>query len=289
MKLKISLFFLSSIFLISCQNKAILLENINIDSNLEFYFISSEIMGPNTQKEKTDFQKQNASFYIDNKEAVKILKKEWQYESIKNFDNFVADYYLTYTENGKYRGKISIDLSNNIAVSGYGPTYFNKKSLNDIQKYIKPLKTQFFEFTDLSEARKFYNAIKNKNWILPSSNDIEYYKWTEFDGESIIKVNDKQFARDKDIKKAFKAYMPKRYPNDKFYYNIFRFTPQNSSIRICSNKDLSERFPKDFHVIVPWKKYDSIILPLINYDEKELKEIISGINIHQYKIIDKIE
>jgi len=287
MKIKIIFVFLSSIFLISCQNKAILLDNIN--TNLEFYFISSEIMGPNTEKEQTNFQKKNNSFYIDNKEAVEILKKEWKYRSIKNFDNFVADYYLTYTENGIYRGEISIDLSNNIAVSGYGPTYFDARSLDKIQKYIKPLKTKFFEFTNLSEAKLFYKAIKDKHWILPSSNDVEYYKWTEFDGETIIQVNNKKFARDKDIKKAFDKYMPKQFPNDEYYYNIFRFTPQNSSIRICSNIDLSKKFPKEFHVIVPWKKYDNIIIPLINYNEIELTKILFAFNIQQYKIIDKIE
>ena len=289
MKVKIFAFILLSIILFSCENKTELLEKTNIDNDVKFYFLSSEIMGPNIQKEKTEFHKKNSSFYIDSKEAIEILKQEWKYESVTNFDDFVADYYLTYSENGLYRGQISIDLNNEIAISGYGPTRFNRGSLESIQKYIKPLKTKFLQFKNLVEARIFYSKIKDKGWLLPSPNDNEYYKWLEFDGETIIQVNNKKFARDKDINKAFKKYMPKRFPNDKHYYNIFRFTPQNSTIRICSNSNLSERFPEEFHTIIEWKKYDAIILPLVNFDEQQLKEILFAFNITQYNIIDKIE
>jgi len=204
MKVKLLIFTLLSITFLSCNTKAELLENTKPENNVKFYFLSSDIMGPNIKKDKTNFQKKNSSFLIDNKIAIEILKQKWKYNSIEEFNEFTADYYLTYSENGIYRGKISIDLQNQIAISGYGPTKFDSKSLESIQEYIKPLKTKFLEFTDLKEARTFYDKIKDKDWLLPSPNDMEYYKWLEFDGETIIQVNNQKFARDKDINKAFK-------------------------------------------------------------------------------------
>ena len=288
MKTKLFIYILISISLFSCQENISLLKELDNSKDVKFYFISSKIMGPNTEKKATDFQKEYNSFYIDDKKAIEILKNNWKYPSSQTFDNFIADYDLTYTEDHIYRGKISIDLANNIAISGYGPTSFDSESLNEIKDYIKPLKIRFFEFNNLNEARLFYKEIPKK-WLLPSPNDEEYYKWTEYEGETIIQVNNKKFARDKDIKKAFKKYMPKRFADSKHYYNIFRFTSENSTVRICSNEDLSEKFPEDFRVIVAWKAYNAIILPLINFDESELNKIISNNQLSAYKIIDKIE
>jgi len=287
---RIVIFIILFIGLTSCQEENVsLLNQIDETKSMKFLFLSSQIMGPNMEKKTTDFQEKNQSFYIDNPEAIKLIKQSWVFPVVKNFDNFSADYYLTYTENGTYRGKISIDLLNEMAVSGYGPTGFDYNKITELQKYIKPLKTKFLELHDLSEARRFYNAISNKNWILPSSNDEEYYKWLDFEGETIIQINNKKFARDKDLKKAFKKYMPKRFPNDKYHYNIFRFTMKNSNVRICSNKDLSEKFPEDFHLIIPWKKYNSIIIPLVDYNPEELKAILTQQRISHYKELDKIE
>ena len=278
------------ISLISCQEKEIaIFEKIDENKPMKFYFISSQIMGPNLNKKETDFQLKNQSFFIDNPEAIKIMKQTWAFPVSEAFDNFSADYYLTYTENNIYRGKVSIDLLNKIAISGYGPTTFDYKRITELQKYIKPLRTKFLEFHDLKEARIFYKAIEKKNWILPSSNDSEYYKWLDFTGETIIQINNKKFARDKDLKKAFKKYMPLRFPKEKYDYNIFRFTPQNSNVRICSNIDLSDKFPEDFHIIIPWEKYNRIIIPLVNYDSKELDNILKNKQISNYKEIDKIE
>jgi hypothetical protein len=284
------LLYITIVYLItSCQNTPKLLNNLDTDQEIVFYFISSEKMGPNTNKELSNFQKENHSFYIDNKEAIQQLKKDWVYPSTNQFDNFIADYYISYTENGVYKGKISIDLKNNIAISGYGPTEFNNEDLLRLKEYIKPLNTKFFEFFDLFEARIFYKLIKDKNYLLPSPNNEEFYIWNEFKGECIIKVNNKKFARDKDIKKAFKKFMPKKFPNDKFHYNIFKFTTMNSTIRICSNKDLTSEFPEDFHLVIPWAPYSNIILPLVNFDEEYLNRIISENNLSKFRIIDKIE
>lgn len=275
--------------LLSCTNKVTLLEELDCDNDVKLYFISSEQMGPNTGKQISEFQKKHSSFYIDDISTIEQLKEYWDFPVTKDFDAFTADYFLTYTENGEFRGKISLDLSNNIAISGYGPSEFDANTLLNLEDNIKTIEPQFFEFHNLKEARSFYKAIKDKQWLLPSPNDKEYYQWLNFDGESIIQVNNKKFARDKDINKAFEAYMPLRFQDHKFYYNIFRFTHENSTVRICSDQDLSERFPEDFHVSIPWKAYNSVILPLIQYDTKELQAILSQLQLHQYTIIDKIE
>jgi len=284
------IFILIAIFsLSSCQENIALLSQLDTSKDIKFYFISSEIMGPNSRKNLSEFQTKNHSFYIDDKQSIEYIKEHWVYPSTKEFDNFIGDYTLIYTENGKYKGKISIDLEQNIAISGYGPTTFNETDLKVLEKKIKPLETRFFSFQDLNEARLFYSKIQNKNWLLPSPNDKEYYKWTEFEGECIIKINNKKFARDRDIEKALKKYLPKQFVNDKFYYNVFRFTTQNSTIRMCSNKDLSKKFPEDFHVIIPWKKYNNIIIPLVNFEQQKLQEILFAYNIKKYTIINKIE
>ena len=286
---RIGLFIILVVAFVSCRDEIKLFDKLDRDTEVKLYFLSSQVMGPNIDKAKTDFQKKNESFYIDNPEAIKLIKQNWVYPVAEHFDNFIADYYLTYTEDGIYRGRISIDLQSGLAISGYGPSQFDIKNLEDLQDYIKPLKYQFFEFSNIQEARVFYTAIKDKHWLLPSPNDDEYYKWLEFEGECIVQINNKQFARDKDIKKAFDKYMPKRFPDTKLHYNIFRFTPQNSTVRICSNKDLSDKFPEEFHITIPWQKYSSIIIPLVNFDEQELKEVLFTSNIRKYKIIDKIE
>lgn len=275
--------------LASCNNKAGLLKQLDTSKDIKFYFMSSEIMGPNNLHKISDFQEKHQSFYIDTPEAIELMKENWKYNSTSNFDNFTADYFITYTENGEYKGKISLDLENNIAISGYGPTSFDKEQLFMLGEYAKPIDSQFLKFNNLDEARIFYNLIKDKNWLLPSPNDEEYYKWAEYDGESIIKVNNKKFARDKDIKKAFKKYMPERFSKQDVYYNIFRFTSENSTVRICSNTDISNDFPEDFHVIIPWQKYSNIILPLVNYNNSELGDIIKTHQLSEFTIIDKIE
>jgi len=290
MKIKQSiLLIILSIFFISCDKEIALLNQLDTDKDVKFYFMSSEIMGPNNPHELSNFQNKNHSFYIDDKGTIEKIKETWVYNSTSSFDNFTADYFITYTEDGEYKGKISIDLENNIAISGYGPTNFDKEQLFGLDKFIKPLYTKFFNFENLEEARIFYNRIKDKKWLLPSPNDKEYYKWTEYEGECIVKVNNQKFARDKDINKAFKKYMPKKFSDIDIYYNIFRFTSQNSTIRICSNSDISNEFPEEFHVIIPWQKYNNIILPLVNFNNTELEQIINTENLSKFTIIDKIE
>lgn len=289
MKFKIVILLSLGLAIWSCTNKVELLDQLNPENNVKLYFISSEHMGPNTGKELPEFQKKQASFYIDDIVTIKQLKKNWRFPVTKDFDEFSADYVLTYTENGVFRGKISLDLAKNLAISGYGPSQFDQNSLSILKGKMKNLSPKFFEFHDLNEARCFYKAIKDKQWLLPSPNDKEYYQWMDFDGESIVQVNNKKFARDKDINKAFEAYMPLRFPDDVFYYNIFRFTPENSTIRICSNVDLSDRFPEEFHIRIPWKIYPSIVLPLLNYNQTELQAIITKNHLQHYTIIDKIE
>jgi len=286
---KIIIIIILSLAFISCDNKIALLNQLDTNKAVKFYFMSSEIMGPNNLHEISDFQKKHRSFYIENLDALELMKKNWKYNSTSDFDNFTADYFITYSENGEYKGKISVDLKNNIAISGYGPTNFDKQHLFMLDEYAKPINSKFFKFSNLKEARIFYNLIKDKNWLLPSPNDKEYYKWLEYEGESIIKVNNKKFARDKDINKAFKKFIPNKFPNQDIYYNIFRFTSENSTVRICSNTDLTKDFPEDFHVIIPWQKYNNIILPLIDFNTFDLDEIIKKHQLSEFTIIDKIE
>ena len=143
MRFKILIYILLLINLVSCQDKVSLLKELDTNKNVKFYFLSSEIMGPNIEKEKTEFQKTNKSFIIEDHKALKILKQNWKFSSTEDFDNFSADYYITYTEDNIYRGKISIDLASELAVSGYGPTKFNNQRLHEIQDYIKPLTSKF--------------------------------------------------------------------------------------------------------------------------------------------------
>lgn len=287
-KIIIPSFILILLTLFSCQKTIPLLGELDHKKDVKFYFLSSEIMGPNTTRELSDFQKEFGSFYIEDEKMIQVLKEQWAFAPVEQFDNFIADYYLTYTEDGIYRGKISIDIKNNLAVSGYGPTTFDKESLYDLKDVAKKLNPIFVQFEELDQARTFYQNV-DKSYLLASDNDTEFYKWVEFDGESILKVNNKQFARDIDINKAFKEYMPKRFAEEKHYYNIFRFTPENSTIRLCSNKDLSEKFPEDFYVKIPWKRYNTIILPLINISHEQFDAIIAKHQISKFKIIDKIE
>lgn len=289
MKKSIIVLIFSTLLFFSCEDKVHILAPINSQNNSKIYFLSSEAMGPNTNQYFSDFQKKNQSFYINDKNAIDLLKKIWVYDPAQNFDYFVANYYVCYTENNEYRGQIMIDLEHNLAISGFGPSLFNSHSLDTIQNYIKPLNSIFFEFFDLNQARNFYAAIKDKNWLLPTPNANEYYKWVEFDGECIIQVNNKKFARDKDIQKAFDKYMPLKFPNQQLDYNIFKFTSENSSVRICSNQDLTNQFPEEFHIIIPWKRYDKIIIPLINFNKSDLDTILSQKQINHYQIIDHIE
>jgi hypothetical protein len=104
-----------------------------------------------------------------------------------------------------------------------------------------------------------------------------------------VQVNNKQFARDKDIAKAFKKYMPIRFPDQEHHYNIFKFTNENSTIRICSQEDLSAKFPKDFHILIPWRTFNTVILPLVNFDKSRLEQLLNKIDTTDYRIINKIE
>jgi hypothetical protein len=246
-------------------------------------------MGPNNNRDLHPFQSKHQSFYIDDKESIQKIKDLWQFNATTKIDDFTADYFISYTEDGIYRGKVSIDLVNGLAISGYGPSVFDIEKLTALEDQIKPLNHKFIEFTNIESARNFYKSIEDKQCLLPSENDEEFYIWTKYNGECIVQVNNKDFARDKDINKAFKAYMPKRFPNQDYHYNIFRFTAQNSTVRICSMEDLTSMFPKDFVQILAWQPFKTVILPLVNFDNHELEQILSNINKDDYRFIDKIE
>ncbi len=286
---QILLWIIISLTLSSCKDTVNIFEQLDTHKDVKIYFLSSEIMGPNNNRDLHPFQTKHRSFYIDDKASIQALKKLWQFKSTHQINHFTADYFISYTENGVYRGKISIDLVNGLAVSGYGPSEFDLETLQSLESHFKPLDYKFIAFDNLESARQFYNNIKDKQWLLPSENDEEFYMWTRYNGECIVQVNNKDFARDKDIKKAFEAYMPKRFPNTDYHYNIFRFTAQNSSVRICSMEDLSNKFPKDFKPILPWQPFKTVILPLVNYDNQQLEQELSLIDKKDYRFIDKIE
>ncbi len=282
-------FLISILFLYSCHSKVELLEGADTNQKPMLLFISSEIMGPNSKLNLNDFQKMHASFYIDNPEAIKALKQKWVFNALEIPEQFEANYQVIYTEDGQFRSQTGVDIQANIAIGGFGPSEFDLSALESFKNHFKPLNYKFLSFDSLQHARRFFQNIKAFNWILPTANLQEYLQWGSFNGECIVQINNAQFARDKDVEKALKDYMPKRFINDTVYYKLFRFTPENSTVRICSNADLSSKFPPEFKVAIPWKSYQNIIIPLIHFDEVKLNQILKSDTTLNFKVLDKIE
>ncbi|MBN2668870.1 MAG: hypothetical protein JXR60_06555, partial [Bacteroidales bacterium] len=251
--------------------------------------LSSEIYGPNNGRALNATQQTFHSFYIDDAKTIAKLKNGWVFESSNIDQNFVPDYYLTYCENGQYRGKINLDLQEGKAVSGEGISLFNPDSLTKYKNAFKPLKTKFLSFTYRDDAIRFYKAISINNWFLPSPDDNEFYIWTQYKGECIVQINNKTFAREKDIEKALDAYLPKKFKNKDIHYKLFKFTNENSTVRICSQENLTAEFPDDFKVVLPFTPFENIVIPLINHDEQVLDIILTAMGSDTYRVLDKIE
>jgi len=282
-------FLILILFLYSCHSKVELLQGADTNQKPMLLFISSEIMGPNSKSNLNDFQKMHASFYIDDPEAIKALKQKWVFKALEIPGQFEANYQIIYTEDGQFRSQTGVDIQANIAIGGFGPSEFDLSALESFKNHFKPLNYKFLSFDSLQHARRFYQNIKAFNWILPTANLQEYLQWVSFNGECIVQINNTQFARDKDVEKALKDYMPKRFVNDTVYYKLFRFTPENSTVRICSNADLSSKFPPEFKAAIPWKSYQNIIIPLIHFDEVQLNQILRSDTTLNFKVLDKIE